>query len=478
MPETPSTILQLPHNIEAEQALLGACFLDPAIIAEAQALVRPEEFYRGGHGAIHRAIGALAASGREADWVTVSSELEAQGALGPWGTKELCQAYLQEITASTPSTYGWQDYARLVHDAGVRRALIFKCREIAGRAANDASVPATQIAGELGGSVIGLLGNAATTAKPIQEYVAEAEAQRDAGGVVGIPTGFPELDGMIGGLAPGRLIVVGARPKQGKSSLLTLFVSHVMAQAEDLGILMFSLEMSGAEVAKKLICMRAGVDSAAYSTGKLNASDTEKAKAAAQEVRGALWLDDTPRLTVQEVALRSRAHVAKHGSLGLVVVDYLGLCGGEAESRRGRQRYEEVGEVSRGLKILARELGCPVIAAHQLNRTSEDKPDEPPAMKHLRESGSIEQDADQILLLYPFKKDPETGEAVDPYAAVRPVDLIVAGNRHGPSGKIRMMFRRSCTRFEPVATSAPPALVDPYKSFGFRPLERSRYEDE
>lgn len=212
------------------------------------------------------------------------------------------------------------------------------------------------------------------------------------------------------------------------------------------GVLFYSLEMSGAELAARMICSRANIDSSLYMQGKLDAQGQAKARAAAQTLNGSFWIDETPGLDIAELRLRALRHRAKHGDLGLVVVDYLGLAKA-AEAARD-SRYLQVGAVSQGLKTLAKELQVPVLAAHQINRQSEQaKTDERPKLAHLRESGNIEQDADQVLLIWPFSKHPTTGTPIDWKANPRPVEIAVAKNRHGAQHLLYFDFHRHCTRF-------------------------------
>lgn len=426
--------LQQPHNIEAEQALLGAALLDPTVVAECGDIV-PEDFFRALHVDIWRAMRASVCD--HTDWVTLAASLKASGVKH----HENLEAYLQELGAVLPSAYHPEAYARLVKECARRRNIITGCRDAALKAYNGTGT-SEQILGSLLTLASGTDGR--TGGKLLSEYVGMAESASLSGGVVGLRTGLPALDEKIGGLVPGRLVIVGARPGQGKSSLIAQIA--VAAMDAGAGVLMFSLEMSGTELAARMVCSRAMIDSSAYMQGKLDANGQAKARRAAKTLNGNFYIDETPGLDIAELRLRAIRHRAKHGDLGLIVVDYLGLAKA-AEAARD-SRYLQVGAVSQGLKTLAKELQVPVLAAHQINRDSEKgKTDERPKLAQLRESGNIEQDADQVLLIWPYQKDPVTGAHVDWKANPRPVEISVAKNRHGAQDLLYFDFHRHCTRF-------------------------------
>ena len=442
-----SDTLTIPHNLDAEAALLGCALIDPVVVADC-ADVAPEDFYRALHSDIWAALRRL--GGAATDWVTIAANIRANTTSPHDGL----EAYLQELGYAVPTSGGYTTYAALVKDAASRRRIITVCRDAAMDAYNGVK-PSDAILGQLL-SAVGQSSNAGTAAH-LPTLVALAQEQSNAGGITGIKTGLPSLDAAMGGMVPGRLIVVGARPGQGKSSLIAQM--GVAAMDAGAGVLMFSLEMSGTELATRMICSRAGIDSAAYMQGRLSAHDKEKAARAAATLNGSFYIDETCNLDIAEIRLRTIRHRAKHGDLGLVVVDYLGLAKAASASRD--QRYLQVGAVSQGLKQLAKELHLPVIAAHQINRDAEaggKTGDARPRLSQLRESGNIEQDADQALLIWPFQNDPRNGSVVDLQLDPRPVEVALAKNRHGAQALLYLNFRRGCTRFEDPNTAPPPRV--------------------
>ena len=441
-----------PQNLDAEAALIGAAFIDPVVVADCS-YIEEADFYSAFHQDIWRALRSL---GDIKDWVTVADYI--RKAAGPGRYDHTLEAKLQEIGYATPSAYGYEGYASLVKECRRRRDIIKGCQDAALRAYDG-----TRKSGEILGQLLNMasLADGRTGGVILSEYVAMAESSSLGGGIQGVRCGIPPLDEAIGGLVPGRLIVVGARPGQGKSSLIAQMA--VAAMDSGASVLFFSLEMSGQELAARAICARAQVDSNLYLRGALNAQDRAKASAAAAALTGQMYIDETPALDIAEIRLRSIRHAAKHGNLGLVVVDYLGLA--TASDRARDSRYLQVGAVSSGLKQLAKELKVPVVAAHQVNRNAEHEgkqQDQRPKLSQLRESGNIEQDVDQAILIWPFQKDPRDGTPVDWKAAVRPVELFVAKNRHGPQALLYLDFHKQWTTFSECG-KIPPPMTDAEK---------------
>jgi replicative DNA helicase len=452
-----------PHNLDAEAALIGAAFLDPVVLAEC-GHVHPSDFYRAAHGDIWAAMRRVMGVNTDLDWIAVTADVHKHAQI----KDPNLEAYLQEITASVPSSYGYKGHAHLVKTAAQRRSIIAACRDAATEAYAGATSPDT-ILGKLVGTATSLDAGGDASAVPLGNFVDVAEAQRAAGGVTGLRTGITALDSAIGGLVPGRLIVVGARPAQGKSSMIAQMA--VAAMDQGVGVLLFSLEMSGSELAARMICSRAGLDSNQYMRGGLNAVDQQKARGAAESLRGPLYIDETCNLDIAEIRLRTLRYRARHGDLGLVVVDYLGLA--KAAEARGDQRYLQVGAVSLGLKQLAKELSVPVVAAHQINRGAEHEgkqTDTRPKLAQLRESGNIEQDADQVLLIWPFNKDPRNGTSIEYTQDPRPVEVIVAKNRHGANALLYLDFHKKCTKFTDAGAVSTFTEADANKAFRGRPL--------
>lgn len=434
-----------PQNLDAEAAILGAAMIDPVVVADCADLA-PEDFYSAFHRDVWEALRRLGDAG---DWVTLAAEISSRC---PGRYDDTLPTKLQEIAHGTPSTYGYEAYATLIKDAAIRRRIIDGCREVA-MAAYDGTRKSDAILGQL--LAVASRTDGPAHGKLLAEYVAMAERASLGGGVSGISTGIPCVDEAIGGLCPGRLIVVGARPGQGKSSLIAQMA--VSAMDAGAGVLMFSLEMSGSELASRMIAAKARVDGVAYMRGRLDAAGRAKTSAAAKTLNGQFFIDEQCGLDIAEIRLRTIRHQAKHGALGLVVVDYLGLA--KAAEARGEKRYLEVGAVSYGLKQLAKELHVPVVAAHQINRSAEHEgkqQDQRPKLSQLRESGNIEQDADQVLLIWPFQKDPRDGTPIDWSRDPRPVEVSLAKNRHGPNALLYLDFHKRWTTFAECG-SIPPA---------------------
>lgn len=406
--------------------------------------IAPEDFFNGLHREVWASLRRLPPEA-VTDWVVVSNDIKKHSNGLYTGQEEIDYVSLkvQEMAHAVPSAYGYEGYAKIVKDCASRRAIIDGCRTAALEAYND-----TRPSDAILGGLFNLASRAdgRTGGRVLSEYVAMAESQSLSGGVQGVRCGIPSVDEAIGGLAPGRLIVVGARPGQGKSSLIAQMAVSVMDSGAS--VLVFSMEMSGTELASRMIAARARVDGVAYMRGRLNAEDRAKTTAAAKTLDGQMFIDAESDLDVSDLRLRTIRHQAKYGSLGLVVVDYLGLA--KAANARGEARYLQVGEVSRGLKVLAKELNVPVLAAHQINRNAEHEGkamDQRPKLSQLRESGNIEQDADQVLLIWPFQKDPRDGTLVNWQADPRPVEVALAKNRHGPQALLYLDFHRRWTTF-------------------------------
>ena len=426
-----------PQNLDAEAAILGAAMIDPVVVADCADLT-PADFYSAFHRDVWESMRRLGASAT--DWVMIAADINKAA---PGRYDDTLPLKLREIAHAVPSAYGYEGYASLIKEASRRRAIIDGCRAAAVEA-YDGKRPSDAILGDilnLAGGVDGRSGG-----KLLSVYAAMAESASLSGGVQGVRCGVSAIDEATGGLVPGRLIVVGARPGQGKSSLIAQFATSAMESGA--GVLFFSLEMSGPELAARAICAKARVDSSLYMRGRLNAEDRAKASAAAAALTGQMYIDETVNLDIQEIRLRALRHRARHGDLALIVVDYLGLA--KAGDAAREQRYLQVGAVSQGLKQLAKELHVPVVAAHQLNRNAEHdgkQMDQRPKLSQLRESGSVEQDADQVLLIWPFQKDPRDGHMVDWQADPRPIEVALCKNRHGPQALIYLDFHRRWTTF-------------------------------
>jgi replicative DNA helicase len=435
-----------PHNLAAEESLLGAMLLSrDAIVAAIEVQLGPDDFYKPAHGHIYDAITSLYAQGEPADPVTVAEELRRAGVLEAIGGG----AVLLSLQAGTPAIGNATRYARIVEEHALLRRLIGVAGEIAeiGYGLPD-DVPAAIDGAEA--LVFEVAQRRVTDSMaPIRELLErhldhiEALYERNQE-ITGVPTGFVDLDKQLAGLQPSNLVIVGARPGMGKTSFALGLAAHAALEASE-PVLLFSLEMSHRELTQRLLCSEARVDATRMRNGRLLEADWPKISHAVGRLAEAqIFIDDNPRLTVMEIRAKARRLKSREG-LGMIVVDYLQLMTGRADSEN---RQVEVSEISRGLKILARELEVPVVALSQLSRTLESRADKRPILADLRESGSLEQDADVVIFLYRDelynRESPDRGTA----------EVIVAKHRNGPTGVTQLAFLDHYTRFANMARGA------------------------
>ena len=433
-----------PHNIEAEESLLGAMLLGATpITAAAEVRITAADFYKPAHGHVFDAITRLYAAGEPADVVTVADELRRSGMLDAVGGP----AVLLTLQARTPATSNAAHYARIVEEHALLRKLIGVAGEISelGFSLPDDVAGAVDEAEAMIFAVAQHRG--ADTLSPIRELLEKSlnhleELFEKGDAITGLPTGYDDLDEVLSGMQPSNLIVVGARPAMGKSAFALGMASHAALQARR-PVLFFSLEMSHLDLTTRLIASEARVDSVRMRNGRLTDADWPKISHAIGRLAEApLFIDDNPQLTIMEIRAKARRLKAKEGDLGLVVVDYLQLMTGRGSAEN---RQVEISEVSRGLKVLARELECPVVALSQLSRQLEARADKRPMLSDLRESGAIEQDADVVMFLYRdsvYNKDsPDAGEA----------EVLVSKHRSGPTAMVRLAWLDNYTRFANMA---------------------------
>ena len=435
-----------PHNIAAEESLLGAMLLSKDAIADAIEVVEASDFYKPAHQHIYEAITSLYSVGEPADTVTVAEELGRAGLLDGIGGGGALVSFLTATPAATNAT----KYAQIVHEHALLRRLINVGSDIAevGYSQPDDVVKAIDSAETM---VFNLSqGRAADTMAEIRDLL-DANLDRleqlyeQGDSITGTPTGFLDLDELLSGLQPNNLVVVGARPAMGKTSFALGMVAHAAMQAQR-PVLLFSLEMSQLEISQRILCSEARVDASRVRNGKLNEDDWSRISHGVGRLAEApVWIDDNPNTTVMEIRAKARRLKSRVGDLGLVIVDYLQLMTGRSGAE---SRQVEVSEISRGLKILARELECPVVALSQLSRQLEGRTDKRPMLSDLRESGSIEQDADVVMFLYRDEvydtDSPDIGTA----------EILVAKHRSGPTGMVRLAFLPHFTRFANMAKGA------------------------
>ena len=435
-----------PHNIGAEASLLGAMLLSRDAIADALEVVRAEHFYKPSHAHVFDAVCGLYATGEPADPVTVAEALDRADlldAIGGPGT-------LLELQATTPATSSAAKYARIIQEHATLRSLIGAANEIAeiGYGRPDDVVKAVDEAESLvfqvgQGRVANSMGVMSDLLNANLDRLEELYSRGNK--ITGTSTGFDELDEITSGLQEDSLVIVGARPAMGKTSFALGLASHVAVE-EDLPALIFSLEMSQLELSQRILCSEARVDSQRIRNGQLTDEDWSRINHGVGKLAEApIWIDDNPATSVMEIRAKSRRLKSRIGKLGVIVVDYIQLMTGRSAAE---SRQVEVSEISRGLKLLARELQTPVIGVSQLSRGLETRQDKRPMLSDLRESGSIEQDADLVVFIY--RDEVYNTESSDMGTA----EIIVAKHRNGPTGTLRLAFLPHYTRFANLARAA------------------------
>ncbi len=436
-----------PHNLDAEASVLGGILLRNEALNQIDQLV-PEDFYDPRHREVFGAMKALETRSRPIDPVTIEEQLAQGGKLQAVGGLSA----ISELTAVVPTADNITHYAEIVRDKAVARQLILVASEIAAKGLGDYG-EAREYLDEAERAVFEVTQRRERTGPmPVMEILKKVFKSFDsrfssAGGVTGVPTGFVDLDQLTAGLQPSDLIVLAARPSMGKTAL-ALSMAQNAAIAFGYPILVFSLEMSSTQLAERMLCSEARIDSALLRRGQLHRQDMTNLTVAADAIAKApMLIDDTPALTIGEVRARCRRWRANRElfgdqPFGLVVVDYLQLMKGQATSRNAN-REQEISEISRGLKALAKELHCPVVALSQLNRAVESRQDKRPMLSDLRESGAIEQDADVIAFIYRdevYHKDTTDKPGV--------AEVILSKQRNGPIGHVELRFEGCYTRFE------------------------------
>lgn len=437
----------MPHDDVAEQSVLGGMLLSKDAIADVVESLRASDFYKPAHETIYEAILSLYGHGSPADAITVADELKKRGEL----TRVGGAAYLHTLIASVPTAANAQYYAEIVKEHAIMRRLIEAGTKIAQLGyANETEVDALvdQAQAEI---------YAVTDGNAKEDYVSFSEAleatmrEIDANsnrpdGVYGVPTDFIELDELTGGLHGGQMIVIAARPGVGKSTL-ALDIARSAAIHHHMATVFFSLEMSRTELAMRILSAEGKISMGRLKKGDLDTEGwTNLATLQGRIDSAPLFIDDSPNMTLMEIRAKCR-RLKQRNDLKLVVLDYLQLM---SSGKKVESRQQEVSEFSRSLKLLAKELDVPVIALSQLNRGSEQRTDKRPMVSDLRESGSIEQDADMVILLHRedmYNPDSErVGEA----------DMIIAKHRGGPTRTIPLAFSGKYSRFNNMANEAPP----------------------
>ncbi|HWH24479.1 MAG TPA: replicative DNA helicase [Candidatus Limnocylindria bacterium] len=430
-----------PQSIEAEQSVLGALLIDRDAVIEVADFLRPADFYRQAHSAIYEAILELYDKREPVDIVTVSEVLERKDALEQVGGS----AYLTSLINLTPTAVNAVHYARIVERKGVLRNLI----GAAGRIASigyDENADVSESIDRAEQELFAVSQKRVETGfSPLKTLLHSAYDRLDflhqhKGEISGIRSGFKDLDALTSGLQKSDLILIAARPSVGKTSLGLNICEHA-AVNEGMTVGVFSLEMSKEQLVLRLLSSVANIDSQRLRTGFLEEMDfTRLAPAMNALAEAPIFIDDTPNISTMELRTKARRLQAESG-LDLIIVDYLQLMQSSLNLRESN-RVQEVGEISRGLKALARELQVPVIALSQLSRQPEMRTEREPRLSDLRESGSLEQDADLVMFLW---REKERGEDEDPDGEV--IKLRLAKHRNGPTGEMALYFRKRQTRF-------------------------------
>ena len=435
-----------PHNLQAEESLLGAMLLSKEAIAVASEVLIADNFYKPAHSHIFDAITSLSAMGEPADPVTVAEELRRAGLLDAIGGP----ATLVNLQASTPAVSSASRYARIIEEHALLRRLIGVAGEIA-EMSYGLPDDVTKTVDQAESMVFEVAQRRTTdTLAPLSDLLhANLDHLEDVVNrgerITGIPTGFLDLDELLSGLQPNALYVVGARPSMGKTALALSMASNAAIESGR-PVLLFSLEMGQLELTQRLLCAEARVNSRNVRNGQLTESDWGKiAHATGRLADAPIWIDDNPNVTVMEIRSKARRLKSRLGDLGLIVVDYLQLMTGRSNAEN---RQVEVSEISRGLKILARELQTPVVALSQLSRQLEMRADKRPMLADLRESGSIEQDADVVMFIY--RDDVYNLDSPDRGTA----EILVSKHRNGPTGMVRLAFLDHYTKFANMARGA------------------------
>ena len=439
-----------PHSIEAESSVLGGLLLDNEAWDRVADLLSPSDFYRYEHRLIFKAIKDLIDASKPADVITVFEALQSLGNADEVGGL----SYLNSLAQYVPSAGNIRRYAEIVRERGILRKLVSASDEIATAAFNPQGKPVDTILDEAEQKIFNIGEEGSRMKEGFQDMGTLVldlmdrvqEMSDNPNDITGVPTGFYDLDRMTSGLQGGDLIILAARPSMGKTSLAINIAEHV-ALYEELPVAVFSMEMGASQLAVRIVGSIGRIDQSHLRTGKLSDDEWPRLTEAIEKLRNiSLHIDETPGLTVSQLRTNAR-RLARQcgGKLGLIVVDYLQLMS-VSSGMSDENRATAVGEISRGLKMLAKELGCPVIALSQLSRGVESRPDKRPMMSDLRESGAIEQDADVIMFIY--RDDYYNKDSKEPGVA----EVIISKQRNGPTGTAKLAFLKPLTKFESLAS--------------------------
>lgn len=423
-----------PQNLEAERAVLGSILIDSQCMNKIGDILKPEYFYDNRNQILYEYIAKLYSKGKSIDLITLTSELSKKSKLKQAGGTE----YLSEIIATVPTSANVEDYALIVKECAIRRQLISYGANLAESArAQDKELE--DILNELEKNLFSISNDTSTTdfydsATLLEMQMKKAdEYAKNPGGLRGLPTGLKSVDKLLGGLHNSDLIIIAARPSVGKSAFSFDIARHIAVE-NNKTVAIFSLEMPAIQVIERILAQQIQVNLWNLRMGKMTDEDYKKYSIGAGKIAEAkLFIDDTPGVTMMQLRTKARKLMLEH-NLDLILVDYLQLMQGST-SKSTDNRAQEIAEISRSLKILARELNIPIIALSQLNRAVENRQEKIPQLSDLRESGSIEQDADLVMFL-----GRDVNEEVDEENPIYKVDVFIAKHRNGPTGKIKLKF--------------------------------------
>jgi len=434
-----------PHSIEAEQAVLGGVMLENTTWERVVELLSEGDFYRHDHRLIFRALASLAARNQPFDVVTLAEELDREGLIDQVGGL----AYLGQLAKNTPSVANISAYTTIIRERSTLRKLISTSSDIADSAFNPKGKQANAILDEAERQIFAIAESRPKTGGPesVNNLLTKAIDRIDTlfnsdGAITGLSTGFTDLDEMTSGLQPADLVIIAGRPSMGKTTFAMNLVENVVLRY-DKAVLVFSLEMPGDSLVMRMLSSLGRIDQSKVRAGRLDDDDWPRLTSAVNLLNDRkLFIDDTAGLSPMEMRARARRVVREHGEIGMIMIDYLQLMqiGGSSENRTN-----EISEISRSLKALAKEFNAPVVALSQLNRSLEQRPNKRPINSDLRESGAIEQDADVIMFVY-------RDEVYHPDTQDQGIaEIIIGKQRNGPIGSTRLAFLGKFTRFENLA---------------------------
>ncbi len=434
----------MPHNLDAEQSVLGSMLLDKDAVASALEICTADDFYSRQYGALFECIEELFNEGKTVDLITVADRLKEKDVPPEVSSVE----FLRAIVDNVPTSAHVKSYAKIVHDKAVKRRLIKVNEEIENVCYEDSTDTET-VLNETEEKIFRVLqAKGAEGLVPIDKVTVDVmekiqEAYMNGAAVTGIPTGFIDLDNKTSGLHPSDLVLIAARPSMGKTAFVLNIIQHT-AIRKKYSCMLFSLEMSKEQLVNRLLAMESGIDAQKLRNGNLTPSDFELLLEAAVRVSDSrnLVIDDTPGISIGELRSKCRKRKLETG-LDLVVIDYLQLMSGSGKQSDSRQ--QEISDISRNLKALAREMQAPVIALSQLSRACEQRQDHHPMLSDLRESGAIEQDADVVMFLY--REGYYDKDCKNPNEA----EVMIAKQRNGPVGTVNLLWKPEITRFVNIA---------------------------